>query len=305
MEKVQVVSICGSQWGDEGKGKYSGFFSKDFDYIARFNGGANAGHTLIYQGKTYKFRMLPCGAVHEHVKCIIGTGCAVSLEMLYQDIQNAPYNQESLINRLYISNRAHLVLPLHVTMDIELENARSVICKSIGTTKSGIGPTYSTKMLRTGLRMVDLLDFEHFKMLFKEFISLNNMNGLITQEEIAVQLNKYENFYHMFKNCIVNTNLLITNELKLGKKFIVECSNGVLLDVDYGTYPFVTSSNTLSPAIFPHLGIPMNIPIMNIGITKAYQTRVGEGPFPTELSGMHYIIYAHVGYLCVIIMIKI
>ena len=273
--------IVGVQWGDEGKGKIVDKLAKEYDYIVRYQGGHNAGHTIVVDGKKYALHLMPSGILYPKCKNIIGNGVVISLEALIKEIGQFE-SLGDLRGRLFISDRAHLITPYHQMLDLARENNAK---NAIGTTKNGIGPAYSDKVARMGLRVSDLRDL---KMLEQKLASY--------KEQIAYLQDLYDLTLPSVESIMQNINAiapkilpLITDTTKLlwdgldeGKNILLEGAQGSMLDIDHGTYPFVTSSSTISAGSSSGSGIPPNRIEKIIGITKAYCTRVGNGPFPTE-----------------------
>ncbi len=273
--------IVGVQWGDEGKGKIVDKLAKEYDYIVRYQGGHNAGHTIVVDGKKYALHLMPSGILYPKCKNIIGNGVVISLEALIKEIEQFE-SLGDLRGRLFISDRAHLITPYHQILDLARENNAK---NAIGTTKNGIGPAYSDKVARMGLRVSDLRDL---KMLEQKLASY--------KEQIAHLQDLYDLTLPSVESIMQNINAiapkilpLITDTTKLlwdgldeGKNILLEGAQGSMLDIDHGTYPFVTSSSTISAGSSSGSGIPPNRIEKIIGITKAYCTRVGNGPFPTE-----------------------
>lgn len=273
--------IVGVQWGDEGKGKIVDKLAKEYDYIVRYQGGHNAGHTIVVDGKKYALHLMPSGILYPKCKNIIGNGVVISLEALIKEIEQFE-SLGDLRGRLFISDRAHLITPYHQMLDLARENNAK---NAIGTTKNGIGPAYSDKVARMGLRVSDLRDL---KMLEQKLASY--------KEQIAYLQDLYDLTLPSVESIIQNIHAiapkilpLITDTTKLlwdgldeGKNILLEGAQGSMLDIDHGTYPFVTSSSTISAGSSSGSGIPPNRIEKIIGITKAYCTRVGNGPFPTE-----------------------
>ncbi len=276
--------IVGAQWGDCGKGKVVDYYSKDADMVVRYQGGCNAGHTVVVDGKKFKFHLIPSGVIQEK-RLVIGNGVVLDLEVLYREIDDL--RSKNISPNLLISERAHITLPVHKMLDGLQETSRG---KSIGTTKRGIGPTYTDKISRSGLRMVDLLDSgtldEKIEMIVEKKQKLlryvYKSDVVLSKKEILDYCLKFRDG---LKNYIGDASLEIHNAIKGGKKIILEGAQGTLLDIDHGTYPFVTSSNPTIGGALTGSGIgPKNLNII-IGVMKAYVTRVGGGPFPTELTG--------------------
>ncbi len=281
---MSVNIIVGSQWGDEGKGKIVDLLSRDVDYVARYQGGANAGHTIVFDGKQYILHLIPSGILTPNVKCIIGNGVVIDPVALMEEIKMLEEHNVSVKGRLFISHKAHLIMPYHKMLDQAREKSTD---SAIGTTGRGIGPSYNDKTRRTGIRIVDLLDRNTFEMKLRK--NLKEENNILLKiyghEELDVEsmVNTYLDFDNQIDQYITDTTLLINEEIKAGKNILAEGAQGALLDVDHGTYPFVTSSNPTSGGACTGLGIPPTSISKVIGVVKAYTTRVGNGPFPTEL----------------------
>jgi len=280
------VAVVGTQWGDEGKGKVVDIYAEKADVIARFHGGNNAGHTLVVGGRKTILHLIPSGILHDHKICIIGNGVVVDPEVLLKEI--AELNKGSLLpadTKLLLSERAHLIMPYHRSIDQARETHSSG--KKIGTTGRGIGPAYEDKVARTGIRVIDLYNEEIFREKLRRALEEKNflLKGLFGQEplnenEIAL---KYLDFAQKLKPYVADTSLILEQALRAGKKILFEGAQGSQLDVDYGTYPFVTSSNTTAGNASCGSGVGAVAINKVVGICKAYTTRVGEGPFPTEL----------------------
>lgn len=285
----QTCAIIGSQWGDEGKGKLADVLAKRYDIVARFNGGSNAGHTIIFDNKRFAFHLLPCGLIYPHTLNVLGNGVVVDLEAFFSEIGPLKEAGIEVDHRIKISNRAPLLFGFHKTVDQLMEERKGD--NKIGTTKKGIGPAYASKALRLGLRVGDLLHWDSF---VEQYHALGDSLAEMFQFEAAgisynrtEELDKLKGYREwLIKNdVIIDTVYELNKRLQAGKKLIVEGANAALLDLDFGSYPYVTSSNTTIGNVFTGLGIPHNA-LANgavIGVVKAYTTRVGSGPFPTEL----------------------
>ncbi|MCX6155179.1 MAG: adenylosuccinate synthase [Candidatus Kapabacteria bacterium] len=283
---MSVTIVLGSQWGDEGKGKIVDMLSVDADIVARYQGGANAGHTIVIDGKQYILHLIPSGILNSKAICVIGNGVVIDPVALLDEIAMLESFGINVKNRLYISHKAHLIMPYHKLLDSASEKSKSN--SAIGTTGRGIGPAYIDKARRIGIRIVDLLDRQTF--LEKLTLNLKEKNDIFKKiygyDELDSQsiITSYLDFDKKIDPYITDTTLFLYNAIKDGKKIIAEGAQGALLDVDHGTYPFVTSSNPTSGGACTGLGIsPISIKKI-IGVTKAYCTRVGNGPFPTELN---------------------
>jgi len=285
---VANVAVIGAQWGDEGKGKIVDLFTRDADIVVRFQGGNNAGHTLVVDGQKTVLHLIPSGALHPGKLCIIGNGVVVDPEVLLEEIHGLKrkgcFQDNSLLK---ISEQAHLIMPYHKSVDQARERLRGK--GKIGTTGRGIGPTYEDKVGRIGIRFVDLLDEKTFREKLKYNIEEKNiyLKAILKEKTLNFQeiYKTYCGYREKLREYVADTALLLDREIKAGKKVLFEGAQGTLLDVDHGTYPFVTSSNAVIGGVCSGAGIgPQNIHQI-IGISKAYTTRVGGGPFPTELKG--------------------
>ncbi|MCL4141620.1 UNVERIFIED_CONTAM: hypothetical protein GTU68_067175 [Idotea baltica] len=278
--------IVGAQWGDEGKGKLVDFLTASADYVARFQGGNNAGHTLVVNGVKTKLSLIPSGILQDNVKCLIGAGVVVDPIVLNKEIETLKKaNVNVCEKRLVIDRDAHLILPYHLLIDEAQENYRGK--NKIGTTGRGIGPAYGDVVGRSGVRFSDLNDIDDLKLRLKEKVEHANLyvkNVLNYDKQVSLEevINCIEMSCTKFKSFIGNVSLSLTKAFEENKKVVFEGAQGTLLDKYFGTYPFVTSSNTISGAASTGCGIaPKNINHV-LGIAKAYVTRVGSGAFPTE-----------------------
>lgn len=298
-----VVVILGSQWGDEGKGKIVDLLSSTAEIVCRFQGGNNAGHTVVVDEKSYDFHLLPCGIINKNCISVIGNGVVVNLPQLFDELErnqtlsastdcksngdNSGNTRAAWMSRLYISNEAHLVFDVHQKADGLLEaDLHADGKRQIGTTKKGIGPTYSTKALRMGIRMEELIDnFDLFEKEFRHLVEyqkkqFDNSAQLV---DIDKELEKYRKLAEQIRPCVKDTRKFLNDSIKAGKKILIEGANGSMLDIDHGTYPYVTSSNCTIGGVCTGLGLPTTAVGSIYGVVKAYCTRVGDGPFPTEL----------------------
>ncbi len=283
------VIVVGSQWGDEGKGKVVDLFSQFADVIIRFQGGNNAGHTLVIESEKFIFHLIPSGILHPGKKCIIGSGVVIDPDVLCEEIdalKKRGYFQDE--SQLLISEAAHLIMPYHKAIDVARERLKSGN-KKIGTTGKGIGPAYEDKVSRCGIRVIDLLDETVFREKLEE--NLTQKNFYLTEMLEGLPLDgtqifsDYVGFRGKLGRYVVDTSVAIHEEMKRGRSLLFEGAQGCLLDVDHGTYPYVTSSSTVAGNACSGSGIgPTHIHSV-IGVSKAYTTRVGGGPFPTEMSG--------------------
>jgi adenylosuccinate synthase len=283
----QVIYIAGAQWGDEGKGKLVDILSEKYDIVARCAGGANAGHTIFAEHggerKKFIFHLLPSGAIREDKICVIGHGTVLHLPTLFEEMNELRDRGITLDGRLKISDRAHLIFDYHKSLDELQEKSKGD--KKVGTTKRGIGPAYADKANRMGLRICDLLHFENFAEKLRANIKrYQELYGI--KMDIEREINIYRDAAEELQPFIINTMEYIHGALKGGKTLLIEGAQGTHLDLDIGTYPYVTSSNTTVGGACTGLGIPPSCISSVVGIVKAYTTRVGSGPFPTELGDM-------------------
>lgn len=281
---MSSVVVVGTQWGDEGKGKITDFLSENAEVIARYQGGNNAGHTIRFDGTTYKLHLIPSGIFYKDKICVIGNGMVVDPKALLKELTNL-HEQGVTTDNLRISNRAHVILPYHLKLD-EVEEERKGANK-IGTTKKGIGPAYMDKAARIGIRISDLLDREEFEAKLSH--NLKEKNRLLEKfyeaEGFKLEdiLEEYYEYGQQIKKYVCDTSVVLNDALDEGKRVLFEGAQGVMLDIDQGTYPFVTSSNPVAGGVTIGSGVgPTKINHV-VGVSKAYTTRVGDGPFPTEL----------------------
>ena len=275
--------LLGAQWGDEGKGKITDYLAERADYVVRYQGGNNAGHTVVVNGEEFKLRLIPSGIISGHATCVIANGVVVDLKVLIKEMEYLKAKGVD-VSRLLISDLCHLIMPYHIKQDECEELAKGA--NKIGTTKNGIGPCYMDKCARIGLRMGDIVDPEYFLERLKNAVAIKNdllgkLYGVepFDAEEIAKE---YLALAEQIKGQITDTSFLLDEALKNGKKVCFEGAQGTLLDIDHGTYPFVTSSNPNAGAACVGAGVgPQHINSV-LGIIKSYTTRVGAGPFPTE-----------------------
>ncbi|RST70986.1 adenylosuccinate synthase [Siminovitchia acidinfaciens] len=281
---MSSVVVVGTQWGDEGKGKITDFLSENAEVIARYQGGNNAGHTIQFNNVTYKLHLIPSGIFYKDKISVIGNGMVVDPKALVQELEYLHGHSVSTDN-LRISNRAHVILPYHIKID-EVEEERKGANK-IGTTKKGIGPAYMDKAARIGIRIADLLDREVFEE--KLTRNLDEKNRLLMRfyetEGFKLEdiLDEYYEYGKQLKDYVCDTSVVLNDALDEGKRVLFEGAQGVMLDIDQGTYPFVTSSNPVAGGVTIGSGVgPTKIDHV-VGVCKAYTSRVGDGPFPTEL----------------------
>lgn len=275
--------LIGLQWGDEGKGKIVDFLAEKYDIIARFQGGPNAGHTLKINGESFVLHTIPSGVFHDHAMNVIGNGVVIDPVTFKKETDKIEALGVALKDRLLISLKAHLILPTHKLLDAASEQRKGK--EKIGSTLRGIGPTYMDQTGRNGLRVGDILapDFkERYQKLKEKHLELLSFyNAEFDLDELEPAW--FEGIENLQKFQLSNTEYYLNNALKAGKTILAEGAQGVMLDIDFGTYPYVTSSNTVSASACIGLGIPPKYIRDVIGISKAYCTRVGSGPFPTEL----------------------
>ena len=282
---MKIDMILGLQWGDEGKGKIVDVLTKDYDIIARFQGGPNAGHTLIFDGIKHVLHTIPSGIFHKNKINVVGNGVVIDPVIFRNEIEKLKEVGVDLKNKLYISKKAHLILPTHRLIDQASELSKGA--KKIGSTLKGIGPTYMDKTGRNGLRIGDLdqedwiLKYDNLKNKHLDLIKNFNVNIDFDIKELSN--NFFESIDYVKQVKFIDSEHFFNESLKNGKKIIAEGAQGSLLDIDFGTYPFVTSSTTTAAGACTGLGIAPNKINDVIGIFKAYTTRVGSGPFPTEL----------------------
>lgn len=276
--------LIGAQWGDEGKAKIVDYLSKNMDMIVRYQGGANAGHTVVHNGKKYVFHLIPSGILHEDKYCLIGNGVVLDPEAFLEEVALLKESNISFENRIKISASTHLIMPYHKAMDEAREASRS---NKIGTTKRGIGPCYSDKSSRWGIRVIDLYspEFENkvktclqrYNFLLKEYYNREELDA-------ATIIEQYKKYRDILKPYVTDVSYLVNNAIDEGKSVLAEGAQGLGLDIDFGTYPFVTSSSPSAGGALTGIGVSPRKVDKIYAIMKAYLTRVGEGPFPTELN---------------------
>ena len=287
---MSTIVIVGTQWGDEGKGKVTDLLSENYDIIARYQGGSNAGHTVVLDNEMFIFHLLPSGVLYKDKICVIGNGVVLDPEVLFQEIVNLKKHGIDITRRLFIDYKTHLIMPYHKIIDETLEEDSDN--RKIGTTKSGNGPAYADKFSRLGIRVCDLIHSESLSSKLdlmlehkREYLTKNYGINL-TQDCITDIKEKYIKYGKLIKDFVIDVSLFLYEQIKKNKNIIFEGAQGTLLDIDHGTYPYVTSSNPVAGSACNGCGIsPIYIDKV-IGITKAYTTRVGEGPFPTEIKDL-------------------
>jgi adenylosuccinate synthase len=282
---VPATVIVGAQWGDEGKGKIVDLLARDSELVCRYQGGPNAGHTIVVDGETFKIRQIPTGVLRRKT-CVIGAGCVVDPEVFLAEVDELE-SRGIATNDVRLSGEAHVIMPWHVAIDQASERRLGKL--QIGTTKRGIGPCYADKAARLGIRVQDLLEPKILRQkievaLAEKNVWLERVYGVapLDLEEIAGSL---ESCAQRIRAYVADTSLLVDRALREGREVLLEGAQGTLLDLDHGTYPFVTSSSTVAANAATGIGIGPNRIDRVVGVAKAYVTRVGEGPFPTEIEG--------------------
>jgi len=282
---MKTVAIVGSQWGDEGKGKVIDYLATQADVVVRGQGGNNAGHTLVVDGKKFALRLIPSGVLNPNTINVIGNGIVFDPQGFLEEIEMLKKDDIDTSN-IKISDRAHIVFPYHKELDALAEEARGA--NKIGTTKKGIGPCYMDKTERSGIRICDLMDKDVFAKKLKLQVDAKNklVQGVYGKEamfDFETIYNEYLGYAEKIRNHVADTSVIVYDAIKAGKKVLFEGAQGTLLDLDLGTYPFVTSSHPISGGFAIGAGVGPNMIKDVVGIVKAYTTRVGEGPFVTEL----------------------
>lgn len=281
---MSSVVVVGTQWGDEGKGKITDYLSEKAEVVARYQGGNNAGHTIVFNGKKYKLHLIPSGIFYKDKICVIGNGMVIDPKALVEELAYL-HDLGVHTENLRISNRAHVILPYHLRLDILDEESKGA--NKIGTTKKGIGPAYMDKAARIGIRIADLMDKEVFEEKLERNLAEKNRlfekiyeSEGFTKEEI---LDEYYNYGQQIAKYVCDTSVVLNDNLDEGRRVLFEGAQGVMLDIDQGTYPFVTSSNPIAGGVTIGSGVGPSKIHNVVGVSKAYTTRVGDGPFPTEL----------------------
>lgn len=279
------VVIVGSQWGDEGKGKMTDYLSQEADVVVRSQGGNNAGHSIVFDGKKFALRLVPSGIFGAKKLSVIGNGVVVNPKALLEELHYLEENDID-VSGLRISNRAHVTMTYHILLDKCEEKAKGD--QKVGTTQKGIGPTYMDKVARIGIRMCDLLEKDTFEKKLRENLKIKNemFTKIYGVEPLKFEdiFDEYYQYGQELKKYVTDTSLLINDEMDANKKVLFEGAQGTMLDIDDGTYPYVTSSNPAAGGAATGAGVGPNRIDRVVGICKAYTTRVGEGPFPTELT---------------------
>jgi len=279
------LAIVGLQWGDEGKGKIVDYLARNFDINARYQGGSNAGHTVRFEGEKVIFHQVPCGVLNRNTLGVIGGGCVLDPKILLKEIGNLVRYDPAIRERIRISKFCHLIMPYHILIDEIREGTK----QAIGTTKKGIGVAYEDKYGRTGLRVGDLYNVESFEDKLRLNISRKNLVLMDVYHAEPLSDNEIFDLYMKYaeelKPMVTDDTRILSEAINIGKNVLFEGAQGAMLDIDYGTYPYVTSSHTVAGSIGIGLGIPPYTVERVVGVAKAYTTRVGQGPFPTEDSG--------------------
>jgi len=283
---MSVTVVLGAQWGDEGKGKLVDLLCEEMDVVARCQGGNNAGHTVQVGEIKYDFHLLPSGVIWEGCESLIGNGVVVHLPGLFDELEkNIAKGLKGWESRLKISDKAHLVFDFHQEIDGLNEKMREGTegITKIGTTKKGIGPTYATKMMRSGLRVADLLDdFDNFKMLFNSLADQMSASYPDLKIDREAEMERYKGLAERIRPLVIESVAYLHKKVSKGAKILVEGANAGMIDIDFGIYPYVTSSNCSIGGVCTGLGLPPQV-IKNVfGVMKAYSTKVGDGPYPTE-----------------------
>lgn len=283
---MSAFIVLGAQWGDEGKGKMTDYLAETADVVVRYQGGNNAGHTVEVGDKQYKLHLIPSGVLYEDKLNVIGNGLVVDPKALFDEMDYLKgLGVDITPERLIVSDRAHVIMPYHKVLDSLKEKARGK--NDIGTTGKGIGPCYTDKVERCGIRVCDLMHINVFEEKLRENIEMKNayITKVLGGEPLNFDeiFNDYVKYAERLRPYVKDTSVRVYDEIKSGKKVLFEGAQGMLLDIDYGTYPYVTSSNTVAGGVSNGVGIGPNMITNAIGIAKAYTTRVGKGPFPTEL----------------------
>src|SRR6476661_8549809 len=278
------IAVLGAQWGDEGKGKIVDLLTPNFSIVARYQGGHNAGHTVYVNGQKFVLHLIPSGILHPGVTCIIGNGVVVDPQALFTELDKLKSLGIEVGERLIISDKAHLILPYHIELDVLSEARRGE--RKIGTTSRGIGPAYEDKIGRRGIRVCDVLgDREALADEVRENVSARNRMIKDSTLDWKPVFDQVVVFGERMRPWVADVSLHISQTIKDGKNVLFEGAQATLLDIDHGTYPFVTSSNASVGGVCTGLGVPPTSIDGVLGVAKAYTTRVGEGPLPTELSG--------------------
>ena len=277
------LAVLGAQWGDEGKGKIVDLLTHRFDIVARYQGGHNAGHTVYVNGTKFVLRLIPSGILHPDVICVLGNGVVIDPQALFVEVEELAKNGIEVGNRLVVSDKAHLILPYHRDLDLLSEARRGE--RKIGTTSRGIGPAYEDKIARRGIRVGDLADPAGLEQNVRDNVTARNRLVHDSTMEWKPVLDRLREQGERLRPWVRDVSLMLSDAMREGRTILFEGAQGTLLDVDHGTYPYVTSSNASIGGVCTGLGIGPRAIDAVVGVAKAYTTRVGEGPLPTELSG--------------------
>jgi len=282
---MSTVVLVGAQWGDEGKGKVTDFLARQAEMVVRYQGGNNAGHTVVADGQTYKLHLIPSGILYADKQCLIGNGVVIDPGVLLEELDTLEGQGVNTAN-LRISPRAHVIFPYHLSIDIAEEESKGN--RKIGTTSRGIGPAYTDKASRVGMRIIELIDQDELAENLSSTLEAKNkvlsrLYGVEKSFEYQQMLEQYTGYANRLKKYVADISVLVNEAIDRGAKILFEGAQGTLLDIDHGTYPYVTSSHPIAGAACLGAGVgPTKINTV-VGVAKAYITRVGEGPFPTEL----------------------
>ena len=277
------LAVLGAQWGDEGKGKIVDLLTPRFDIVARYQGGHNAGHTVYVDGRKFVLRLIPSGILHPDVVCVIGNGVVVDPQALFAEVDELSRHRISIANRLFVSDKAHLILPYHRDLDLLSEARRGE--RKIGTTSRGIGPAYEDKIARRGIRAIDLADTKALEQNVRDNVVARNRLVQDSHMEWHTVLQQLMETGTRLRPLVRDVSLMLAEAMHSGQSILFEGAQGTMLDIDHGTYPYVTSSNASIGGVCTGLGVGPRAIHAVIGVAKAYTTRVGEGPLPTELTG--------------------
>src|SRR5690625_2601687 len=282
---MSSVVVVGTQWGDEGKGKITDFLSQNAEVVARYQGGNNAGHTIVFDDVTYKLHLIPSGIFFPEKTSVLGNGMVIDPKAFVEEIKYL-HDKNISTDNLRVSDRAHVILPYHIKLDILQEEDKGI--HKIGTTKKGIGPAYMDKAARCGIRIADLLDKDVFRAKLEQNLQEKNrlFEKVYETDPIAVDdiLEEYYEYGQQLRQYVCDTSVVLNDALDAGRRVLFEGAQGVMLDLDQGTYPYVTSSNPVAGGVTIGSGVGPSKISTGVGVSKAYTTRVGDGPFPTELT---------------------
>jgi adenylosuccinate synthase len=277
------IAVLGAQWGDEGKGKIVDLLTPNFSIVARYQGGHNAGHTVYANGRKFVLRLLPSGILHEGITCVIGNGVVIDPQALFAEIDELAQAGIAVGDRLVISDKAHLILPYHRELDLLTEARRGE--RKIGTTSRGIGPAYEDKIARRGIRVGDLANRESLAEAIQHNVAARNRLIAESTMDWRQVIEEVLRAWERMSPWVTDVSLFLARAREAGRSVMFEGAQGTLLDIDHGTYPYVTSSNATIGGVCTGLGVGPRAIDAVVGVAKAYTTRVGEGPLPTELSG--------------------